>query len=126
MSAKFVILVSMLFFHVVDDFYLQGWLASAKQKEWWEKNAPDKMYRFDYIVALLMHSFSWTFMIYLVPAGYIIIWGGNLYPLLFIGNILLHMFIDDLKANKKKINLIQDQAIHVLQVILTWVVLCIL
>lgn len=126
MSTKFIILTSMIFFHIVDDFYLQGWLASAKQKQWWEKNAPDKMYRFDYIVALLMHSFSWAFMIYLVPAIYIIILGGNLYPILFIGNVLLHMFVDDLKANKKKINLIQDQLIHILQIVLTWFVLCIL
>ena len=57
------ILILMLFAHIVDDYYLQGWLASAKQKKWWEKNAPDKLYKFDYIMALFMHSFSWTFMI---------------------------------------------------------------
>ena len=30
------ILILMLFAHIVDDYYLQGWLASAKQKKWWE------------------------------------------------------------------------------------------
>lgn len=34
---KIVILFTMIFCHIVDDYYLQGWLASAKQKSWWEK-----------------------------------------------------------------------------------------
>ena len=44
------ILILMLFAHIVDDYYLQGWLASVKQKKWWEKNAPDKLYKFDYFI----------------------------------------------------------------------------
>ena len=28
------ILILMFFAHLVDDYYLQGWLASAKQKKW--------------------------------------------------------------------------------------------
>ena len=32
MSKAFIVLW-MIFFHIVDDYYLQGWLASAKQKE---------------------------------------------------------------------------------------------
>lgn len=32
-----ILLLCMLFCHIVDDYYLQGWLASAKQKSWWEK-----------------------------------------------------------------------------------------
>ena len=35
------VFVCMIFCHIIDDYYLQGWLASAKQKIWWEKNAPD-------------------------------------------------------------------------------------
>lgn len=31
------LLIFMIFAHLVDDYYLQGWLASAKQKKWWEK-----------------------------------------------------------------------------------------
>ena len=64
MNAAFVFLW-MIFFHIVDDYYLQGWLASAKQKSYWEQNAPDEMYKKDYIWALIMHSFSWAFMIML-------------------------------------------------------------
>lgn len=38
----------MVFGHIVDDYYLQDWLASAKQKSWWEQNAPDQIYRRGY------------------------------------------------------------------------------
>ena len=39
---------------------------------------------------------------------------------IFILNIGVHMIVDDLKANKKKINLIADQSIHLMQIIATW------
>ena len=65
MFLKTILLLTMLFCHIVDDYYLQGWLASAKQKLWWEKNVPDKLYKNDYIMALCEHAFSWTFMIML-------------------------------------------------------------
>jgi hypothetical protein len=35
-------------------------------------------------------------------------------------NTILHAFIDDLKCNKKKINLITDQALHIIQIALTF------
>ena len=44
---KIFILLLMIFLHIVDDYYLQGWLASAKQKSYWEQNAPDKLYKYD-------------------------------------------------------------------------------
>lgn len=110
----------MIFCHIVDDYYLQGWLASAKQKSWWEKNAPDKLYKYDYLVALFMHSFSWTFMIMLVPTIYVLLFGGIWSPIVFIANLIIHMIVDDMKANKKKINLIQDQSIHMIQIFATW------
>ena len=122
---KILILFTMIFCHIVDDYYLQGWLASAKQKSWWEKNSPDKLYKHDYIAALFMHSFSWTFMIMLVPTIYIILFGGKYYPLVFVVNLIIHMITDNLKANVKVINLCQDQLIHMIQIIGTFVVLII-
>ena len=110
----------MIFCHIVDDYYLQGWLASAKQQSWWEQNAPDKLYKHDYIAALFMHSFSWTFMIMLVPTIYVLLFGGIWNPVVFVANLVIHMTVDDLKANKKKINLIQDQSIHMVQIFATW------
>ncbi|RHG20129.1 DUF3307 domain-containing protein [Blautia obeum] len=122
MGTKFLILISMVFCHIVDDYYLQGWLASAKQKSWWDKNSPDKLYKHDYIAALFMHSFSWTFMMMLVPTIYIILFGGKYYPLVFVVNIIIHMITDNLKANAKVINLCQDQLIHMIQIIGTFIV----
>lgn len=125
MGTKFLILISMIFCHIVDDYYLQGWLASAKQKSWWDKNSPDKLYKHDYIAALFMHSFSWTFMMMLVPTIYIILFGGRYYPLVFVANLIIHMITDNLKANVKVINLWQDQLIHMIQIIGTFIVLII-
>lgn len=117
---KILILLTMIFMHIVDDYYLQGWLASAKQKEWWVKNAPNELYKHDYIWALFMHSFSWTFMVMLpivVVNGFSI---DGWFIGLFIFNVLFHAFTDNAKANWKVINLIGDQLGHMLQISLTW------
>lgn len=115
-----LILLSMIFFHIVDDFYLQGSLASFKQKSWWKKNCPNRMYRYDYLVALLFHAFSWTFMIHLplVAACLLSKKEADVYVflLLFAVNIIIHAVTDDCKANKLSINLITDQIIHLLQI----------
>ena len=118
MNNVFIILC-MIFCHVIADYNLQGWLASAKQKSYWEKNAPDEMYKHDYICALIMHSFSWTFMI-MLPLIYAVGFKVNSFLLfLFISNVLLHAITDDFKANKKVLNLWQDQSIHMYQIIIT-------
>jgi len=115
---KLLILFAMVFAHIVDDYYLQGILAKMKQKKWWEENAPDKMYRYDYIVALIMHAFSWSFMI-TIPTLLI----SNKYFMMcifIIINAILHTYIDNEKANKRSINLIIDQLIHMIQIIVLW------
>ena len=118
MNNVFIILC-MMFCHIIADYNLQGWLASAKQKSYWEKNAPDQMYKHDYICALVMHSFSWTFMI-MLPLMYAVGFKVNPFLLfLFVINILIHAIIDDLKANEKCINLWQDQLIHMCQIAMT-------
>ena len=118
MNNVFIILC-MIFCHIIADYDLQGLLASAKQKSYWEKNAPDQMYKHDYICALVMHSFSWTFMI-MLPLMYAVGFKVNSFLLfLFISNVLLHAITDDFKANKKVLNLWQDQSIHMYQIIIT-------
>lgn len=126
LGLKFLLLLTMIFCHIVDDYYLQGWLASAKQKSWWEKNSPEDMYKHDYLAALFMHSFSWSFMIMLAPIIYTVIVGGIWSPFAFVTNLIVHMVIDDLKANRKKINLVQDQLIHMIQILATWCVMILL
>lgn len=113
-----LILLSMIFLHIVDDYYLQGILAKMKQKNWWEKQTTNKKYKYDYIIALFEHAFSWTFVVF-IPLFIINKW--NIF--FFIGNLIIHAFIDNLKANKLKINLIQDQFVHFIQIILTWLFL---
>lgn len=118
MSRLFVILW-MIFFHVVADYNIQGWLASAKQKSYWEQNAPEKLYKYDYIMALIMHSISWTFMI-MLPIAYVQQFNiGFLFFIFFVLNVFIHAVIDDAKANKKTINLWQDQLMHMLQIFFT-------
>lgn len=123
---KILLLLAMIFLHIVDDYYLQGWLASAKQKSYWEQNAPDKLYKYDYIMALFMHSFSWAFMIMIVPSVYSLITTSDIsnaslaIALVFLTNLCIHMTIDNAKANLKKINLVQDQLLHLVQIAATW------
>ena len=114
------VLLLMIFCHIVDDYYLQGILASLKQKDWWKEHAPYKMYKYDYQMALFMHSFSWSFMIMLPLAvfyGFMINW---LFIVLFICNLIIHAVVDNLKANKKKLNLTEDQIIHLIQIVATF------
>lgn len=118
---EILILFAMIFCHIVDDYYLQGILASMKQKAWWKKQERYcDLYKHDYIVALIMHAFSWAFMI-MLP---FILLGVRQYAIVILIpiaiNTIIHAFIDNLKANKKKINLVQDQILHILQIVLTW------
>lgn len=129
---KILLLLTMIFLHIVDDYYLQGWLASAKQKSYWEQNAPDELYKHDYIMALFMHSFSWAFMIMVVPSVYTLITTTNIdnaslaIVLVFLTNLCIHMVVDNSKANLRKINLVQDQSYHLAQIIITWVAFVVL
>lgn len=116
------ILFSMIFLHIVDDYYLQkGLLAFMKQKSWWreDKNYKD-LYKFDYIVGLIVHSFSWSFMIMLPITFFLGLGFDSITGILFIVNMIIHAVIDDLKANRGKINLIVDQLIHLIQIIVTF------
>jgi hypothetical protein len=113
----------MIFCHIADDYYLQGWLASAKQKKYWQENAPQRLYKYDYIWALLMHSFSWSFMI-MLPIAFVDNFSLNtLFLIVFVANMIVHAFVDDLKANKRKINLWTDQIIHICQIVVTALIL---
>lgn len=124
-----ILLLSMIFLHIVDDFYSQPIiLSNLKQKSWWKENAPDKQYAQDYLAAMIIHAFSWTFMIHIpLVAG---LWLTNTitkvnwegFVIIFLSNLLVHFYTDNLKANKFKLNLIQDQCIHLFQIIITWII----
>lgn len=108
----------MIFCHIIDDYYLQGILAQMKQRKFWKENAPDDLYRFDYIWALLIHGFSWAFMI-MAPIA-VLVGTGPLFYILFIINFIAHAIIDNSKANRHEINLWEDQLLHLIQILATW------
>lgn len=125
-----IILFIMFFLHIYDDYRAQGILASMKQKKWWKQNAPQPLYEKDYLMALFEHAFSWAFTI-TIPWVVIAIKDNNItmYCALigtYIMNTTFHMIIDDLKANQHLINLIQDQCFHFLQILITWIIFCII
>ena len=129
MAQKLLLLVAMLFLHIADDFYMQGLLASMKQKSWWTEQTSDPLYRHDYILALLIHAFSWTCMIHLPAVVWLwltrsdhVLHGGALAAAVgvFVAQWLIHATVDHLKANLHKINLWHDQLTHIAQVLILW------
>lgn len=119
-----IILLSFLA-HIMADFVIQPvCLSQMKCKSWWvkecEKNNVDfKNYRSDYISAMLMHAMSWSAMI-LLPYMFMIPISNWLLIKLFLGNAVVHAFVDDQKANRFKINLWEDQIIHLVQLLVTF------
>ena len=115
------IVLFMILFHIIDDFVLQPIsLSNLKQKKWWkiQEGYSDK-YKDDYKVALAIHSISWSIMIH-IPLVIMFPSLGQLALLIsFIVNAVIHYFIDDLKANKLKINLFEDQMVHFCQICTT-------
>lgn len=128
-----LILFIIVYLHIYDDFHMQGILANMKQKNWWEqqyspillkKEKQRELYGKDYLCALVIHAFSWAFITH-IP--YMIMCIVNpalvpLYVLTLVVNMVIHAVVDDLKANKEKINLWTDQSIHICQIIITWLI----
>ena len=109
-------IIAMLLAHLISDFTLQGWLAEGKQKKWWNKVANDNLppkYRYDYIAALICHALYWSIAV-CIP-----LWNSPMLLVAIIGNTIVHAIVDDLKANRNKLNLIQDQIIHFAQIVVT-------
>lgn len=136
-SYKIFILFLMLLMHYIEDFHLQGCLANLKQKKWWEKQMSNNdmyshyvlehsIYKNDYKMSLFAHSIENALFVMLPMIVDMLIsefthclqntW------ILFIPSAILicvsHYLIDDSKANKMKINLIQDQLYHLCVILL--------
>ncbi len=114
----------MVFCHIIDDYSLQGILNDLKRKSWWQEHSPGKQYRYDYLAGLLAHGFSWAFVV-MLPIAFRESWdlGGSFFAV-FVGNWLVHSLIDDLKANRGKLNLVQDQLLHLVQIFVTAFIFC--
>lgn len=125
-----LLLMTMIFFHIIADFNIQGILAQMKQKSFYDQyRYRVNLYRYDHIVALLMHSFSWTFMIHIPGIMYLILMGKwsmfenewTVYLIFFTVHMIIHALTDHAKANWYLINLVMDQTIHILQIIIIWI-----
>ena len=118
-------LLIMLLLHFFVDFTLQVscGLANLKQKRWWAQQVKDlenSIYRNDWKMGMFCHSLWWSILICL---PYFL--SANEWVLLAVIalNTHIHAIIDDLKCNKFKINLGHDQALHFIQILVTWAIL---
>lgn len=122
----YLIVMVTLFLHIWADFYKQGWLAQSKCKNWWvEQENYTNLYKNDYWGILVAHSIHWSFCIMLPSLIYGIVYAQNLTFfcflsfIIFIINVIVHSIVDNQKANKNNTNLLQDQSIHLIQIIVT-------
>lgn len=119
----------MLFMHTIADFVLQTTcLSDLKQiKKWneftkdmFDEDVEETMYRNDYVAALLTHSFMWAFMTF-VP---LLLIGQNywLLILIIVVNSIIHLLIDNIKANFYLISLCKDQCWHINQILISFII----
>ena len=120
-------LALMFLLHLVADYTLQGCLANLKQKSWWSDQIPKniderkrlltwRMYKNDYMAGLACHAMYWSLVVCLP----LLMIGGPAYAISSVIQGAIHYFVDDMKANKKAINLIEDQIIHAGQIFGVW------
>lgn len=114
-------LILMLFLHLIDDYKLQGILADFKQRDWWVKHAPDKKYKYDYLVALYEHAFMNSVMIH-IPIYLFMSKNTAFLIVTILSCTAFHACCDGLKANFKVINLLQDQLFHIFTIIILYLI----
>ena len=106
-----------IFLHIIADFNLQGVLAKMKVRTDDGKS--------DYIAALLIHGYSWSFMVHLPFIGIMVLCDMYQYVPVFalslMAHAVAHAIIDTCKANLKKISLIDDQLLHLIQIHIIWI-----
>lgn len=148
-----VILLTLLA-HTLADFHLQGILAKMKQKQWWVEQIDDATvqeimeyftpgtveeqdldiykkqllgrYSADYMVALLIHGLEWSICVSLPSVLLLATQFDWVHVILFtVAMGMLHSIIDDMKANSHSINLVQDQLLHICQIVfMLWIYIC--
>lgn len=134
LTYKAFIFIAMVLLHILEDFHLQGILASMKQKSWWLSECTklgitydSSKYRYDHIVSLIVHALENSIFITLpfIVDGLITTFTTNPNNSFFIGwafiiilNTAIHAYIDSFKCNKMAINLVMDQVLHLIFMIL--------
>ena len=121
--------------HLIADYFLQGCLSDLKQKRWWDEqlkkyfqeyNGKDKTfawqdflrekYKYDYMAGLFCHALMWSIVTFFPLMWFCSAW--TFFHLVFT-NWMIHAVVDQAKANIHCFNLVQDQLIHLAQVIAT-------
>lgn len=101
-----------------------------KQKNWWKIDEEKSIYKNDYKVALIAHGFSWAFVVS-IPVIAVYLLSNNIDGIWIVLteiclNVCVHAYIDNAKANDHVINLVEDQSLHVLQIVLMWFICIVL
>ena len=116
-----LLLVLMVALHTIEDFHVQGIMAQMKQRSWWVNNAPSPKYRYDHLPVILLHGLEWAVFVSL-PLMWASDWSlPDWFCALIAAMGLVHSVIDHLKANMLKINLVQGQALHMVQIAIIWI-----
>ena len=145
-----VVLFFMVLMHIIEDFHLQGIMGNMKTKSWWDElfqnvyaktDNPEqakwvkeyqKKAKFDYVPVLLLHGFEWSMFIHMpVLAVYWFTQGVVLFDSTFMYVLcaviiiqgLIHSMVDDIKANGLGISLVTDQSIHLIQILVSYLIL---
>lgn len=117
----------MFFCHLIDDFVLQGKFTYLKQRTWWIKacnddGLPFDKYKNDYRMALFEHSLEWSIAI-MLPIIFLCNVSEWILLAAVVINTIIHYIVDNAKANQLRLNLIQDQLIHFIQIIVTCILI---
>ena len=117
-------ILKMLFMHCIGDYSLQGeFLSSAKRKSFWITNSNEKINYLEHYVILFIHAYIWSFCIN-IPLFHML--SPDRITISIITNCFIHMIIDNLKANRKAITLLTDQLLHLLQIVITYLLLVVI
>lgn len=114
MVGWYVLMLMMVLLHVIEDFHMQGIMASMKQKTFWQEYS--KMYANDWMPVILLHGMEWATMVALpcILASWFDVSAWFVLTVVAMG--VAHAYVDHLKANSLRINLIQDQIVHIIQI----------
>lgn len=117
-------IIKMLFMHCIGDYSLQGeFLSSAKRKSFWINNNDENINYLEHYVILFIHSYIWSFCINM-PLFHLLSSNKIIFSILL--NCIIHMIVDNLKVNKKVISLLTDQLLHLVQIIITYLLLVVI
>ena len=121
--------------HLIADYFLQGCLSDLKRKRWWSDQIKKlykdydgyhksfewqyllvKKYKYDYMAGLFCHALMWTLVTFFPLMWYC---SPCVFTCVVLVNTSVHFVVDHMKANVHRLNLVQDQLIHMTQVIAT-------